>query len=224
MNTRALKWGLAGLAAVALLVTAPAQADVTVTVNPASTWNGYMNVSEIPANGGAFLWGSGWGIPDLSANWTGGVVKLTPNSINDPNPYWYTPAGGPGAAGNKTMEANLYVEDSLALVGQTVHFEGYVQNNTLTSAHTAVAFIKDFAPDYSSFNVTSIPLAPGAFSISLATDPTPGRHVQYGFQMTGPCVWVTDLPQFGAVNVAAPEPTTLVSLALLGGLVLRRRR
>ncbi len=41
------------------------------------------------------------------------------------------------------------------------------------------------------------------FSVSLATANDPARHVQYGFETIGPCVWPTDpaLPGFGNVKV-----------------------
>ena len=70
--------------------------------------------------------------------------------------------------------------------------------------HTTVAFIKDFAPDYSSFNYfISAPLAPGVFSINLATVNDPARHVQYGFETVGPNVWVTDVAQYGSIQITA---------------------
>jgi hypothetical protein len=198
-----------------------ARADTMVTVDPGQAWLGYMNVYDL---GGVYQWGSPWGTADLIAVFNGPVLTLQPNSINDPSDYWYIGGGGPGAQGNKIMEANMYVEDG-TLVGQTVTFSGVVQDNSLTAAHVAYAFIKDFAPDYSSFTEVRIPLAPGAFSFSLPTDPTPGRHVQYGFQTIGPCVWITDLPLYGQVDVTAiPEPATLVSLALAGLLAGARRR
>jgi len=222
MKKSAIQW-----VAVALLAfAAPALATVHVTVDPGHAWLGYMNVSNLPApqGDGAYQFGSAWGTADLSAVFTGPVLKLTPNSIGDPNEYWYIGGGGPGAPGNKIMEANMYVENSDTLVGETIIFKGVVKANTLTSAHTAIAFIKDFAPDYSSFVQTTVPLTPGQFSISLATDPTPGRHVQFGFQMTGVNVWVTDLAPFGYVDIV-PEPTTLaLGLALTGAFVIRRRR
>ncbi|HMO86178.1 MAG TPA: hypothetical protein PKC18_14780, partial [Lacipirellulaceae bacterium] len=156
-----------------------------VTVDPGATWLGFMNVFELPANGGAYVFGSGWGTADLVATFSGPVLTLSPNTIGDPNPFWYTPSGGPGAQGNKIMEANMYVEND-SLVGQTVTFEGIVLSNTLVSPYTSIAFIKDFAPDYSSFTQVDVPLTPGPFSVTLATNPAPGRHVQYGFQTVGP--------------------------------------
>jgi hypothetical protein len=184
-----------------------------------------MNVSELPSNGGGFVFGSSWGTADLTAVFSGPGLTLGPNTINDPNPFWYTPSGGPGAMGNKIMDANFYVEDN-SLFGQSVTFQGSVLSNSLTSAHTAVAFIKDFAPDYSSFVGVSIPLAPGPFSISLNTIPLAGRHVQFGFTVNGPNVWSTDVGPYGNVLIASvPEPAAAALAGLaLAAIGLRRRR
>jgi hypothetical protein len=201
---------LAALAA-CVMSAGVARADVTVTVDPATITNGYMNVFNLPADGSGFQFGSGWGIADLTAVYSGSNVTLGPNCIGDPNPYWYIGGGGPGAQGNKIMEANLYAEQNGGgpLTGTTVVFIGNVLSNTLATSHTCVAFIKDFAPDFSSFNLSSVPLPPsGQFKLALATVNDPGRHVQYGFQMVGPCVWVTDLAPYGSVTVGPQDVAT----------------
>ena len=226
-----MKLSLKKLALCALLGTAISSNAATVGVNPGASWIGYMNVSEIPSNGGGFLWGSGWGTADLCANWSGPMLTLSPNTINDPNAYWYTPSGGPGSVGNKIMDANMYVETTGVFSGVALTFEGNVLANTLvgkTDANgngwTSVAFIKDFAPDYSSFNVVTTPLTPGHFDISLATVSDPARHVQYGFETIGPDVWITDAGQYGNIQIV-PEPSTLALLGLgLVGALIRRRR
>lgn len=182
-----------------------AQAIVVSPGNSTQPWLGYMNVSELPSNGGFFVFGSPWGVQDLVTQFNDGANTMTlkVNNIGDPNPFWYTPSGGPGAAGNKIMEANTYIETTDVLNGQTVDFQGTVVSNTLAASHTAILFIKDFAPDYSSFNQATLPLpASGSFSVSLATDPGAGRHVQYGFAVTGPCVWVTDAGNYGSVVIS----------------------
>lgn len=205
----------------------------TVGVNPGAAWVGYMNVFEIPQNGGGYVFGSGWGTADLCATFTPGVLTLSPNTIGDPNPFWYIPSGGPGAIGNKTMDANLYVELG-SLPGQTLTFSGSVLNNSLVGSTdplgngwTSVAFIKDFAPDYSSFVQTTVALTPGVFNISLNTINDAARHVQYGFETIGPDVWITDVAPYGHIQIeAVPEPSTL-ALAGLGALALlglRRRQ
>lgn len=213
----------------AMLFCAVANADTMVTVDPGAGWIGFMNVSNLPSDGGAYQFGQSWGTADLAATFSGPVLTLAPNSIGDPASYWYLPSGGPGSTGNKTMDANMYVEQPAGTyAGQTLTFKGNVLSNSLVSPYTSVAFIKDFAPNYSSNVSVTIPLGPGPFSISLATVNDPGRHVQYGFETIGPDVWITDVGPKGNVQitaVAVPEPTTLMlaGIAALSLIVARRR-
>ena len=81
-------------------------------------------------------------------------------------------------------------------------------------AHVATVFIKDFAPDYSSSNSVSAPLAHGPFSLSLPTDPGEGRHIQFGFTVRGENVWVTDTAPFG---------TAVIALIFVGAFILMRK-
>ncbi len=235
------------LALCALLGTAISASAVTFEVNPGAAWVGFMNVFDIPQNGGggpyppnlgAYQFGSSWGTADLCATWVGAApitaLILSPNTIGDPATYWYNGGGGPGAIGNKIMDANMYVEPVGSLPGQAVTFTGTVLGNTLFghadplgNGWTSVAFIKDFAPDYSSFVSVTVPLNAGPFSITLNTVNDPARHVQYGFETLGPDVWITDVAQYGNIQIAAvPEPSTLALLALALGIpaLLRRRQ
>lgn len=225
------------LASVLALAPASSHAAVTIGFNASDPgWQGFMNVSELPENGGAFVFPSGWGVADLNANLDTGSNQLTftPNTIGDPNEFWYQntsgtapdPAnpGGPGQRGNKSMEANLFVQNTGGLAGETITFEFEVLADTLTAAHGMRAFIRDFAPDFSSSVDSFVDITgPGDYSVNLTAINDAGRHVQYGFQMTGENVWVTDVGAFGSV-VIVPE----TSVALLGALgmigLLRRRR
>ncbi len=83
---------------------------------------GWMNIWELPVNGGGYVFGSDWGVTDLSStfNESGSVVTMIPNSIGDPDPFWYIGGGGPGAAGNKIMGANLFSNVTGTFAGQTV--------------------------------------------------------------------------------------------------------
>jgi hypothetical protein len=203
----------------------------SVTLDPSQNWLGYMNVFDLGNN---FQFGSTWGTSDLTATFAGSTLTLGPNAVNDPNSYWYTPSGGPGATGNKIMDASMYVETTGTYVNTTLTFSGDVSANTLGGetaagngiAWTTVAFIKDFAPDYSSFTSTTTSLVPGDFTISLPTGGT-GDHVQYGFETIGSDVWATDVGQYGSVVInPVPEPSIL-ALAGLGGVALgfsRRRK
>jgi hypothetical protein len=204
-----------------------AAAQVTVTIDSGASWLGFMNVFNLPADGGAYQFGSPWGVGDLVATFSGPVLTLAPNTIGDPNPYWYQGGGGPGSPGNKIMAASMYQEPAGSLPGVNLTFTGEVLSNTFTSAHSTVAFIKDFAPDYSSSVTTMVPLtSPGVFSVSLATINDPARHVQFGFETTGVNVWATDVAPFGSIQIIGiPEPTTLaLSAASVVGLFLARRR
>jgi len=209
--------------------------SATVTVDPSASWIGYMNVFALPSAGGGYMFGSGWGTADLTATFSGSTLTLGPNTIGDPSSYWYTPAGGPGAVGNKVMDASMYVQPADGTyTGQTLNFTGDVLANTLAGqtapngvSWTTVAFIKDFAPDYSSFNASTAPLVNGLFNISLATVSDPARHVQYGFETIGSNVWITDVGQFGNVQIIpVPEPSSLalVGLGILGVFGSRRQR
>jgi hypothetical protein len=223
------------LATGVVLGSASSSPAASVTIDPSSSWIGYMNVTDLPSNGGAYMFGSSWGTADLCATFSGPVLTLAPNTIGDPNAYWYTPAGGPGSVGNKIMDAVMYVETTPGLfTGQTLTFSGDVLSNTLVGNHdangngwTSVAFVKDFAPDYSSSVMTTVPLVNGVFNVSLATINDPGRHIQYGFETIGPDVWVTDVAPYGNVQVTAvPEPSTLalIGLGFAGLIVVRRRK
>lgn len=193
------------IALIACVVIAGSAFAATVTVDQAAMVNGYMNVYELD---NTYLWGSGWGIGDLCAVFSSGNVTLSPNTIGDPAPYWYIGGGAPGNPGNKLMYADLYAQiDNGSLAGQSVTFTGTVLANTFTSAHVSKAFVRDFAPDYSSFNQTIVNLpTSGDFSVTLATVNDPARHVQYGFETIGACVWFTDVAQFGSVIVAPLVP------------------
>ena len=201
---------------------------VTVYVDPSKAWLGFMNVFALGApgygieNAGGFVFGSGWATNDLCAIFSGSVLTLSPNKINDPDPFWYN-STGIGSVGNKIMDASMYVEPSPSLPGLTVIFKGTCLANTLAigpagpvnpagNGWTCVAFIKDFAPDFSSSVSATTTLTNGMpFSIALATINDPARHVQYGFETIGPDVWPTDtaLPLYGNVQVG---PANAVSI------------
>lgn len=203
-----------GASVTSAVVNVTVSTEVNVTVDPTKTWNGYMNVYETQANGGGFLWGSGWTTTDLRAAFCGSTLTLSPNTINDPAAYWYVDTNSP-SVGNKIMNANFYVEPAGSLPGQLVTFSGTVNVDSLLSAvnpagegWTVVAFIKDFAPDYSGFTESTAPMVNGAFSIQLQTSYNAGNHVQYGFTVNGPCVWPTDpaLASYGSVQIALSSP------------------
>ncbi|HUJ09335.1 MAG TPA: PEP-CTERM sorting domain-containing protein [Verrucomicrobiae bacterium] len=233
-----------GIVCVALSAFANVRADMSVTVDPGASWIGYLNVFDIPQNAsmgpyppdvGPYIFGSAWGTADLVATFSGPVLTLKPNSVNDPSTFWYIGGGAPGAIGNKITAADMYVEVG-SLPNQTLTFSGTVLESTLLGSTdplgngwTAVAFVKDFAPDYSSYNEQSVALTDGAFSVSLATVDDPTRHVQYGFEVEGPDVWITENSSYGDIQVGPiPEPSSIAlvlsGLLGLGALGWKKRR
>jgi hypothetical protein len=215
--TKTLACALLGLAVAA-------KADTAINLDPSAPWIGFMNVFEIPANGGGYVFGSSWGTADLCATFSGSTLTLAVNHVNDPSSFWYTPAGQPGATGNKTCDANMYVEvNGGTLGGQTVTFSAkLINNDLLTNAnYTSSIFIKDFAPDYSSSVSTNLQLtALGPVTVSLTTIADPARHVQYGFETSGPDVWVTDIGNYGTITLVPAGPAAVaITAAASGGLI-----
>ncbi len=225
-NLRKMALVLVGFASIAIQT----GNALTVTVSSNNLTEGYMNVFNLDNTSAG--WGSKWGIPDLRANFSNGgsTVTLLANNIGDPNAYWYIGGGALGNPGNKKMEANLY-NDALSdtLLNQTLTFSGVVNSYTLTSDYVVKAFIKDFAADYSSFNVVDQVLGPstGTFTLNYNVGNVPLRHIQFGFQTYGPNAWGTDADTKGSAVISAiPEPSSaaLMSLGVAGLLAFRMRR
>lgn len=217
---KALRRALLGAVVACTMVAGAAQA-VTYNVDNVNLQYGFMNVFDLGNN---YQFGSGWGIADLNASFSAGSWTFTPNTIGDPNPYWYTPSGGPGATGNKLMDANLYAQFDGTLAGQTLTFIGNVSENSLVAGYDCYVYIRDFAPDFSSFVETRIPMpAAGNFSVTQNLINDAGRHAQFGVGMKGPCVWVTDIASKGKV-VFGPQqvvPTQKTSWGRLKQLMAR---
>jgi hypothetical protein len=201
-----------------LLAASQSMAQSTVSVDPSKTWLGYMNVFDLPANGGSYLWGQAWGAADLRAAFTStNYLTLLPNvnCYNATDSYWVNPDG----SGAKQMDASFYVQND-TLAGQTVIFTGTCLTNTLAEGYSCVAFIKDFKPDYSG-NVSSITtLVPGE-TFTISHDTAVGHHIQYGFETIGPVANPATADSLGkvvvAVNMVDPRLSSIANQVLVEG-------
>lgn len=179
------------------------EAQNTVEVDANAAFVGYANVFDLPADGGAFVFGDVWGVPDLKTvvDPGAGTVTLQPNfSAWDPgDPFWVE-----GGEGNKTFEGNTYVEDN-SLVGSALTFNGGVVANTIDAGYDVVAFIKVFNADFSVLKEETAPLVAGNnFSVVYTNVEGSDATVQYGFKVTGPNADPADEGALGSVVVSAP--------------------
>jgi len=181
-------------------------AQNTVEVDASATWIGFMNVFETPANGGGFVFNSGWGIPELKTviDVGAGTLTLQPNfntyADNPTDPFWVDQTT---LEGNKLMEANTFVEDN-SLVGSELTFVGSAPSNTIDPAYEVVAFIKVFNGDFSVLKEETTMLVAGeTFSVNYTNVEGADAVVQYGFKVTGINANPADEGALGSVVVGA---------------------
>jgi len=164
-------------------------AQNTVVADAGAEYLGYANVFETIANGGAFVFGSGWGVADLKSvvDPGAGSVTIKPNfntyADNPGDPFWIDPATG---LGNKQFEGNTYLENNTNLIGSELTFTGGVASNTLDPSYVAIAFIKVFNADFSVLKFETTPLVAGQdFSVIYTNVEPEDTTIQYGYQVVG---------------------------------------
>jgi hypothetical protein len=182
--------------------------QVNIAVDTGMNWVGYMNVFD--SVGANYIFGQGWGVPDLKTvvDPGNGSMQLKPNynNYNATDPFWSN-----GALGNKFCEANTYIED-VALLGQTVNFDGFVDTFDINAGYTVHAFIKvldannGFATvlwDYDTISAT------GTFSTSLVIPNTSGFIPQYGFTVMGLNANPVDEAAYGKVHIRGNQAPSM---------------
>jgi len=145
---------------------------------------------------------NGGGLPSLNASYSGTTLTFAPSTY--------------GSIEGDNYVATLYDTDASlpgnAYAPSRIVFTGNCLSSTLDAGYTAVAFIRDFAADYSSSTTASVPLTNGQpFSVELTCDDST-HHIQWGFEMSG--VAVANNSSLGNVQLAvaaAAQPVNLGS-------------
>lgn len=174
---------------IAFLLSIPTMnAQNAVTADPSAEFLGFANVFNTPADGGEFVFGSGWGVPDLQTivDVDASTITLQPNfntyADNPGDDFWINPTT---MLGNKVFEGNTFVEDA-TLAGSELTFSGGVVSNTLDPSYVAVAFIKVFNADFSVLKEETTPLVGGQnFEVTFTNVEAADAIVQYGWKITG---------------------------------------
>ena len=180
--------------AIALVFAMTAFAQNDIQFSATDTWTGYMNVFELPANGGAYMFGSAWALDALKATPDTGANTLTlqPNfntyADNPTDPYWVNQTT---QEGNKQMEASTFVEPGPTFNGVDLTFSGSVLSYSLDTMYDVFVFIKGldslngFQDVFGGSKIIPI-TATGNFSVSATAAEIPsGLIIQYGFMVVG---------------------------------------
>ncbi len=213
---------------VCLLASSQSFSQNTVDASATDNWTGYMTVFDL---GGAYMFGSGWGVADLktTADSASNTITLQPNfntyadnvggAAGDVAYWTNSPDGGvtPGPTGNKMMDANTFAEPGATFNGVDLTFRGSVSAYTLdTSLYTAKFFIKaldpaaGYADALSGVGVMDLPMS-GNFSITIpGTDLAAGLIVQYGFNFNGVNANPADEAAIGSVVVTGFSAPTQI--------------
>lgn len=181
-----------------------------VEFSASDNWIGYMNVFNLPENGGAYEFGSAWVVEELQTliNVAENSMSLQPNYnvyANGPtDAYWVDQTT---LAGNKEMEALTFVEPGASFNGQDLTFSGNVLMNSLAPGYTAKFFIKALDPnnDYQDAlggsKIVDLP-ADGSFSVTAtAAELAAGLVIQYGFSIYGVNANPDDEASLGSVRI-----------------------
>lgn len=191
-----------------------------VNLSASENWIGYMNVFNLPSDGGAYQFGSGWGLPDLktTVDVAGNTLTLQPNfntyNDNPTDPYWVNQSTGEG---NKDMEGSTFVEPGPTFNDNDLTFHGDVTGFTIdTAQYDVYVFIKALDSTngwQDAFGGQRVKLldGEGAFTISATAAELPsGLVIQYGFIVRGRNGNPAEEAQLGSVVVAPEYPSNEV--------------
>ncbi|MGB1451901.1 MAG: hypothetical protein ACPG7E_09345, partial [Marinirhabdus sp.] len=181
-------------------------AQNTVEIDANAEFFGYANVFETPANGGDFVFGDPWGVPDLKTvvDPSAGTLTLQPNfntyGDNPTDPFWVDQTTGEG---NKVFQGLTYIEDN-SLVGSELTFVGGCVSKTIDAGYDVVAFIRVFDVNYTLLAEETADLVAGqTFAVNYTNVEPEDAVIQYGFSVKGINADPADEAILGSVVVGA---------------------
>ena len=208
----------------------------TASAQIATLDRGFANIFNTPADGGGYVFGSPWGIPDLKATVAGDTYTLQPNfntyADNPGDPFWRDNAGaGPG--GNKIFEGSLFNEVVVSAKSLSGDFSGTIDANTIDAGYTVEAYVQVIGPpDFLPKTADVLTITPATTSFALSVDPSafPGDFLQMGFRVRGLNANPADEVALGSVVatvtqaqqtlIPPPEGVSIPALPLWGLLAL----
>ncbi len=205
----------------AVLFSASTFAQNDVPASASDNWIAFMNVSDLPSDGGAYQFGSPWALPDVKTTLDvpNNTITLQPNfntyAANPTDPYWVDQTT---FEGNKQMEALTFVEPGPSFNGSDLTFSGYVLSHTIDADYEVSFFIKaldstnGYADALSGAYVQTMPMS-GNFTVTVPAAELPsGLLVQYGFSVTGPNANPLDEAALGSVVIGEQDFTGIEEL------------
>ncbi|MFK7784018.1 MAG: T9SS type A sorting domain-containing protein [Crocinitomicaceae bacterium] len=186
-----------------------------ISADASDAWIAYMNVFDLPSDGGGYQFGSSWAVDQAKTtlDGTANTITLQPNfntyAENPGDAFWINQTT---MEGNKQMEALTFVEPGATFNDADLTFSGSVSAFTLdTTQYSAQYFIKaldpanGFADALGGAYVFALPTS-GVFNVSVTAAELPaGLIVQYGFIITGRNANPADEAALGSVVITAPD-------------------
>jgi hypothetical protein len=174
-----------------------------------SSYSAYVNVFELDKV--TYVYGQAYDLFNtLNGNGIKAIlnspntIRFSPFTIIDSSSFWFNQVGGKYVP-QKWVNNSFYQAITVGLQNVFI-FQGNFNNNTLHTPYgtnyTVKAFIIAFDSGFNVLANTYSPITNGNFKISLDTTSISNvARIQWGFEMSGYPVYVTETNDFGSINI-----------------------
>ncbi|MDB3906256.1 T9SS type A sorting domain-containing protein [Crocinitomicaceae bacterium] len=207
----------------AVLLSTSMFAQNDIEASASDNWIAFMNVTDLPADGGAYQFGSPWALADVQTvlDVPNNTITLQPNfntyADNLTDAFWVNQTT---MEGNKQMEASTFVEPGPSFNGQDLTFSGYVLSHTIDADYEGQFFVKalDSLNGYSdALNgnyIQTLPMS-GQFTVTVPAAELPtGLLIQYGFTVIGPNANPLEEATLGSIVIGEQDVTGIEELTV----------